>query len=123
MNRRAALARTIVTDPEIVLCDEPFSGLDPLNVRRIEALLVDLSRRAGLTLVVTSHHLASSLRMADRIVFLVDGRAVSGSPQELLQSADRRIVDFLAAESEPAFDAARLAEEAPAHTASGGAGS
>jgi len=123
MARRAALARSVVMDPEIVLCDEPFSGLDPLNVRRIEALLVDLSRRAGLTLVVTSHHLASSLRMADRIVFLVDGHAVSGSPQELLQSADRRIVDFLAAESEPAFDAARLAEEAPAHTASGGAGS
>jgi phospholipid/cholesterol/gamma-HCH transport system ATP-binding protein len=110
-------------DPEIVLCDEPFSGLDPLNVRRIEALLVGLSRRAGLTLVVTSHHLASSLRMADRIVFLVDGRAVSGSPQELLQSADRRIVDFLAAESEPAFDVARLAEEAPEHAATGGAGS
>jgi phospholipid/cholesterol/gamma-HCH transport system ATP-binding protein len=123
MARRAALARSVVMDPEIVLCDEPFSGLDPLNVRRIEALLVDLSRRAGLTLVVTSHHLASSLRMADRIVFLVDGRAVAGSPQELLRSQDRRIVDFLAAESDPAFDAARLAEEAPARSASGGAGS
>jgi len=111
MNRRAALARSVVMDPEIVLCDEPFSGLDPLNVRRIEALLVDLSRRAGLTLVMTSHHLASSLRMADRIVFLVDGRAVSGTPQELLRSEDRRIVDFLAAETEAAFNPARLADD------------
>jgi phospholipid/cholesterol/gamma-HCH transport system ATP-binding protein len=120
MNRRAALARSVVMDPEIVLCDEPFSGLDPLNVRRIEALLVDLSRRAGLTLVVTSHHVPSSLRMADRIVFLVDGRAVSGSPHDLLHSQDPRIVDFLAAETEPGFDAARLLEEASAGAAGGG---
>ena len=119
MSRRAALARTIVTDPEIVLCDEPFSGLDPLNVRRIEGLLVDLSRRRGLTLVVTSHHLASSLRMADRIVFLVDGHAVSGTPQDLLRNEDRRIVDFLAAETDPTFDISRLSEE---HAAPGAAG-
>ena len=122
MARRAALARSVVMDPEIVLCDEPFSGLDPLNVRRIEALLVDLSRRAGLTLVVTSHHLASSLRMADRIVFLVDGRAVSGAPQELLRSEDRRIVDFLAAESEAEFDTGRVGDEAAARPAGGGRG-
>ena len=44
MSRRAALARAIVTDPEIVLVDEPFSGLDPVNVRRIEALLTELNR-------------------------------------------------------------------------------
>jgi phospholipid/cholesterol/gamma-HCH transport system ATP-binding protein len=100
MNRRAALARAIVTDPEIVLCDEPFSGLDPINVRRIEALLVDLNRRLGLTMIITSHHLASSLRMADRIVFLVDGRAISGTPQDLLRSTDKRVVEFLRADSD-----------------------
>jgi phospholipid/cholesterol/gamma-HCH transport system ATP-binding protein len=119
MSRRVALARSVVMNPEIVLCDEPFSGLDPLNVRRIEALLVDLSRRGGLTLVVTSHHLASSLRMADRIVFLVDGRAVSGSPAELLNNSDRRIVDFLAAESQADFDASHLDEEPVARPAAG----
>jgi phospholipid/cholesterol/gamma-HCH transport system ATP-binding protein len=100
MNRRAALARTIVTDPEIVLCDEPFSGLDPINVRRIEALLVDLNRRLRLTMIITSHHLASSLRMADRIVFLVDGRAIAGTPQDLLRSTDQRVLDFLRADSD-----------------------
>ena len=99
MNRRAALARAVITDPEIVLCDEPFSGLDPLNVRRIEKLLVELNRRLDLTLVVTSHHLASSLRMADRIAFLVDGKAVLGSPEQLMKSEDPRIAAFLAAES------------------------
>jgi len=98
MNRRAALARAVITDPEIVLCDEPFSGLDPLNVRRIENLMVELNRRLGITLVVTSHHLVSSLRMADRIAFLVDGNAVMGTPEQLLRSDDQRIVEFLAAE-------------------------
>ncbi|MFQ5417521.1 MAG: ABC transporter ATP-binding protein [Myxococcota bacterium] len=104
MSRRAALARAIVTDPEILLVDEPFSGLDPINVRRIEALLTQLNRRLGITLIVTSHHLASSLRMADRLVFMVDGRAISGSTDELLKSEDRRIVQFLEAEKEQSGD-------------------
>ena len=96
--RRAALARAIVSDPEIVLCDEPFSGLDPVNVRRIEKLLVELNRRLGITLLVTSHHIPSSLRMADQITFLVDGEAVSGSPAELQKSTDKRVREFLDAE-------------------------
>ena len=98
MRRRVALARAIVMDPEIVLCDEPFSGLDPVNVRRIEDLLVELNRRLRLTLIVTSHHIASSLRMAHRMVFLSDGRAISGTPDQLLASHDERVVEFLAAD-------------------------
>ncbi len=98
MNRRAALARAIVTDPEIVLCDEPFSGLDPVNVRRIESLLCELNQRLGLTLLVTSHHLPSSLRMADQIVFLVDGGAIAGTPRELLESPNARVREFFEAE-------------------------
>jgi phospholipid/cholesterol/gamma-HCH transport system ATP-binding protein len=98
MSRRAALARAIVTDPEILLCDEPFSGLDPVNVRRIEGLLVDLNRRLGLTMLVTSHHLESTLRMADRIVFLTGGDAWAGSPDAILACDEPEIVEFLAAE-------------------------
>lgn len=98
MLRRAALARAIIGDPEIVLCDEPFSGLDPVNVRRIERLLVELNARLGITLVVTSHHIPSSLRMADQITFLVDGEAISGAPAELRVSTDKRVREFLDAE-------------------------
>jgi len=105
MNRRAALARAIVKDPEIVLVDEPFSGLDPVNVRRIEGLLTQLNEELGITLVVTSHHLASSMRMAHRIVFMVDGRALSGTPEDLLHSDDQRVVQFLEAEKEQSTDA------------------
>ena len=118
MNRRAALARAVVSDPEIVLCDEPFSGLDPVNVRRIERLLVELNRRLGLTLVVTSHHLASTLRMADRIVFLADGAARSGAPEELLASRDPQVAEFLAAEDAGPARAREAGEEPPARGAS-----
>jgi len=112
MLRRAALARAIVTDPEIVLCDEPFSGLDPVNVRRIERLLTELSHKLGLTLVVTSHHIPSSLRMADRIVFLVDGEAISGTPDELRASRDERVTGFLEAEDDALEGDAGLASAA-----------
>jgi phospholipid/cholesterol/gamma-HCH transport system ATP-binding protein len=98
MLRRAALARAIVTDPEIVLCDEPFSGLDPINVRRIEKLFTTLNQQLGLTLLITSHHIPSSLRMADQIVFLVEGGAISGPSKEMRHHADARVAKFFAAE-------------------------
>jgi phospholipid/cholesterol/gamma-HCH transport system ATP-binding protein len=98
MLRRAALARAIVTDPEIVLCDEPFSGLDPINVRRIEKLFGTLNQQLGLTFLITSHHIPSSLRMADQIVFLLEGTAISGPPAEMRHHADKRVSGFFAAE-------------------------
>jgi ABC-type transporter Mla maintaining outer membrane lipid asymmetry ATPase subunit MlaF len=98
MLRRAALARAIVEDPEILLCDEPFSGLDPPNVERIEALLTQLNRERGLTVIVTSHHMASSLRMGHRLVLLRNNTAISGTPEELATSDDSEIRDFLGAD-------------------------
>ena len=100
MARRAALARAIITDPEILLVDEPFSGLDPINVRRIENLLVDLNRRLHLTMLVTSHHMESSLRMGHRMIFVTEGRTLSGTPEQMLDSDDARVREFLAAERE-----------------------
>lgn len=98
MLRRAALARAIIEDPEILLCDEPFSGLDPLNVERIEALLTQLNRERGLTVILTSHHMASSLRMGDRLVLLREYGAIDGTPTELAMSKDSEIHDFLGAD-------------------------
>ncbi len=112
MNRRAALARAVVTDPEIVLVDEPFSGLDPINLRRIEGLLVELNQRLGLTLIVTSHHWPSSLRMAHRLVFLVEGEAICGPPEALPRSDDPRVKDFFAAEIEDEWEPDRPPEGA-----------
>jgi phospholipid/cholesterol/gamma-HCH transport system ATP-binding protein len=95
MLRRVAFARAIVMEPEILLCDEPFSGLDPLNVTRIEELLVKLNRDLGLTVVVTSHHMASSLRMADQMILLRDGDCVTGTPEELADHPDADVKEFL----------------------------
>lgn len=95
MLRRVAFARAIVMEPEILLCDEPFSGLDPINVSRIEDLLVELNRTLGLTIVVTSHHMASSLRMASQMILLRRGTCIAGSPETLASSVDPEVTDFL----------------------------
>ncbi len=95
MLRRVAFARAIVMEPEILLCDEPFSGLDPLNVTRIEDLLVELNRALGLTIVVTSHHMASSLRMANQMILLRGGSCIAGTPEQLASSPDPEVTDFL----------------------------
>ena len=94
MVKRAALARALIRSPEILLCDEPFSGLDPPTLRRVERLLADLNRKTGATLILTSHHIASTLRSADHVVMLLEGRAVSGAPGELLARRDPQILDF-----------------------------
>ncbi len=94
MVKRAGLARALIGAPDILLCDEPFSGLDPPTVRRVEELLVDINRRTRATLVLTSHHMGSTLRMADQVVMLLEGGAVSGAPRELLAASDPRVMDF-----------------------------
>jgi lipopolysaccharide export system ATP-binding protein len=86
-----------------LLCDEPFSGLDPPTVRRIEELLQDLNERVGATMLITSHHTESTHRIADHLVLLLDGAAISG-PTETLMASDARVAEFFA---EPAARARR----------------
>jgi phospholipid/cholesterol/gamma-HCH transport system ATP-binding protein len=88
MLRRVALARAIIRKPTILLCDEPFSGLDPLSTRRIESLLVDINRRFHITLIIVSHHVPSALRMADRVLLILGERVIQGSPEEVRQDPD-----------------------------------
>lgn len=102
MIKRAALARAIVARPLILLCDEPFSGLDPISARRIEALLVEINARFNMTVVVVSHDIASTMRMASQVLLLLPDGAVEGSPAELQASTDQRVASFL----DPNLDAA-----------------
>ncbi len=94
MLRRAALARAIILEPEILLCDEPFSGLDPVSLKRIEILLATINRRLGITMVVVSHHIASTLRLADHALLLLPERTAAGAPAELRSSADPEVAEF-----------------------------
>jgi phospholipid/cholesterol/gamma-HCH transport system ATP-binding protein len=93
MVKRAGLARALIEKPELLLCDEPFSGLDPPTVRRVEELLVHVNQRLGATLIVTSHHPQSTLRIADHLVLIDEGAAVEGAPRELV-GRDERVAEF-----------------------------
>jgi phospholipid/cholesterol/gamma-HCH transport system ATP-binding protein len=105
MLRRVALARAIMLNPEILLCDEPFSGLDPISVKRIEALLGQMNRRLKMTVLIVSHHIASTMRLASHVVLLLEGGAVAGSPAELRSSSDADVAEFFRDDApEPSVD-------------------
>jgi phospholipid/cholesterol/gamma-HCH transport system ATP-binding protein len=73
MRKRGALARALVLDPELVFCDEPSSGLDPITSSLLDDLLLQLKERFKMTLVVVTHELRSIERVADRVLLLGDG--------------------------------------------------
>jgi len=97
MKKRAAIARALALDPELVFLDEPSAGLDPVLAADLDELIATLSKALGLTVVMVTHELESIFRIADRIVML-DGEAktiiATGDPRELKDSEDPRISDF-----------------------------
>jgi len=95
MVKRVALARAIIRSPAVLLCDEPFSGLDPISTRRIEALLGHINRSRGITTVIVSHDIDSTMRMAEHVLLLLPGGFFQGAPAELRASADARVRAFL----------------------------
>lgn len=85
MRKRAALARAMALDPEILFCDEPSAGLDPLTSAELDALLLRLKDRFGMAVVVVTHELASIQAIADRVVMLSAGRVLAdGSLAEVM---------------------------------------
>jgi phospholipid/cholesterol/gamma-HCH transport system ATP-binding protein len=99
MVKRAALARAIIRRPTILLVDEPFSGLDPVSIRRIESVLLEVNRRSGITMVVVSHDVPSTMRMANWLMLLLPGRVAEGEPSALLHGADPEVTEFLAGDA------------------------
>lgn len=95
MQKRASFARTIATDPDIVLYDEPTTGLDPIISRVINELILDLQRRLKATSVVITHDLKGAYLIADKILMLHQGLAVFlGTPQEFQTTDDPYVVQF-----------------------------
>jgi phospholipid/cholesterol/gamma-HCH transport system ATP-binding protein len=109
MIKRAALARAIINKPEILLCDEPFSGLDPISVKRIEALLHRINRDLHITMLVSSHHIPSTIRMADQVVLLRPSGGVAGTPAALHDHPDPQIASFFNEEVNESLDAPETA--------------
>ena len=97
MLKRAALARAIVMEPPLLFCDEPGAGLDPLTMSRLDQLILDLKNQLGMTVLMITHEVSSTLRMADQIVFLDQGRSIfHGPPESALDRGPRIVKDFFA---------------------------
>jgi phospholipid/cholesterol/gamma-HCH transport system ATP-binding protein len=97
MNKRAAIARALALDPELVFLDEPSAGLDPITAAELDELLVTLNQKAGLTFVIVTHELESIFRVAHRCVLLdkQDKTSIAiGDPRALRDSEDARVSDF-----------------------------
>jgi phospholipid/cholesterol/gamma-HCH transport system ATP-binding protein len=104
MRKRVALARAVVQSPEVLLFDEPTTGLDPINVRRIDELILGLRREFGLTSIVVTHDLPSAYLLSDRIAMLARKRIVEVAPlAEFRRSRNADVRAFLdAMQLEPA---------------------
>jgi phospholipid/cholesterol/gamma-HCH transport system ATP-binding protein len=101
MRKRVALARSLVLGPEVLLFDEPTTGLDPITSATIGKLINSIQRETGVTSVVVTHDIPLARRVGDRIALLVDGKlAFLGSWPEAEQSDDERLGDFLAGREE-----------------------
>lgn len=100
MRKRVALARAVVSRPACVLYDEPHAGLDPITADSIDHLIKDLQRNYGMTNVVITHEMRSVFRIADRVVFLKEGRVYwTGTPDELKNTSDPELRAFIEGDS------------------------
>lgn len=96
MKKRAAVARALTMDPEILFFDEPSAGLDPIIAAGIDDLILKLKRAFGMTIVVVTHELASAFLIADRMVLIDKGKVIAlGTPEELKSSEHPRVRQFL----------------------------
>jgi phospholipid/cholesterol/gamma-HCH transport system ATP-binding protein len=96
MRKRVGLARAIALEPEIILYDEPTTGLDPLMTDAINRLIVDTQAGLGVTSVIISHDMAGALATAHHVAMLHEGRIIAqGGPQEFAESTDPVVRQFV----------------------------
>jgi phospholipid/cholesterol/gamma-HCH transport system ATP-binding protein len=96
MARRVALARAMALDPELVMYDEPFAGLDPISLGTSAQLIRQLNDTLGITSVIISHDLEETFKIADQVIVLANGKiAAQGTPDEVRGSADPLVHQFV----------------------------
>jgi phospholipid/cholesterol/gamma-HCH transport system ATP-binding protein len=96
MRKRVALARALVSDPPVVLYDEPTTGLDPITTDYVDGMILSAKNKLGITSMVISHDIASAFKVADRLAVLYDGHlAAEGTPAEVRASEEPFVQRFL----------------------------
>jgi phospholipid/cholesterol/gamma-HCH transport system ATP-binding protein len=96
MARRVALARAMALDPELVMYDEPFAGLDPISLGTSGQLIRQLNDALGITSIIVSHDLEETFLIADRVIILANGKiAAQGTPEEVRYSQDPLVHQFV----------------------------
>jgi phospholipid/cholesterol/gamma-HCH transport system ATP-binding protein len=98
--KRVALARAIALEPEVILYDEPTTGLDPIRADVINRLIIKLQRELKVTSIVVTHDMQSAFKIADRIVMLYEGKIIiDGTPREIQDSENPIVRRFVAGEA------------------------
>ena len=98
MARRVALARAIALDPDLIMYDEPFAGLDPISLGMAARLIRELNDALGVSSIVVSHDVVETFAIADHVVFIANGGVVAqGSPAAIRESADPLVRQFFSA--------------------------
>jgi phospholipid/cholesterol/gamma-HCH transport system ATP-binding protein len=98
MARRVALARAMALDPELIMYDEPFAGLDPISLGTAARLIRQLNDTLGLTSIIVSHDLDETFHIADQVIVLANGKiAAQGTPDEVRNSTDPLVKQFVTA--------------------------
>lgn len=101
MKKRVGLARAIATDPDVILYDEPTTGLDPANTKRICKLILELQQKLKVTSIVVTHDMESAFRVTDRIALISDRKfAFVGTKDEACRSQDPLVKHFIEGEME-----------------------
>ena len=96
MRKRAALARALIHEPEVLFCDEPSAGLDPVSAHDLDQLLLELKRTYDLTIIVVTHELSSIRAIADYVIMLGAGYVhYTGEATDFFSSEDPAIMSFL----------------------------
>jgi phospholipid/cholesterol/gamma-HCH transport system ATP-binding protein len=100
--KRIGLARAIALDPEVILYDEPTTGLDPIRADVINELIIKTQREFNATSIVVTHDMVSAFKVADRIVMLHEGKIIfDGTPEETQHTDNEIVRRFVAGEASP----------------------
>ncbi len=101
MKKRVGLARAIAVDPEIMLYDEPTTGLDPITSDAINDLIIDMQKKINVTSIVVTHDMTSAFKVADRIAMLYQGKIIYiGTPEEVKNTSNPFVKQFISGSAE-----------------------